>query len=402
MTDSLAKRPALALAVTLAVQTLAALSQSTPAVLAPVIANELQIGAQHIGNFTGVLYIFAMLSGLVLSGRIEQIGALRFSQVAMWMCCAGLAVSAAGHALTFVVAAALIGVGYGLANPTAASILGRHAPAHRRGLLFSIKQTGVPLGIALAGLMVPLALDLAGWRVTLLVSASLCAACALALQPSARVFDRDKKAVSDSAANSPFAPLLSVLGNPLQRLLALTSLVYACTQVCFLVFLVAYLTLQLQVSLGFAAFVLATAQLASVFGRPLWGWLGDRCGQPGILLGLLGPASGVACLLLGTLSADASAARIVATAMLCGLTAVGWNGVFFAELVRHARVSEVATLTGGVQFMTFGGAMTGPVLFALAISLGASYGTTFVMLSALPFLAGVVLLCKLGSFTQHQ
>ncbi len=389
----LTRQPLLALSVTLAVQTLAALSQSTPAVLAPVIAQELGIGAQHIGNFTGVLYIFAMISGLLLSSRVESFGALRFSQMAMLLCGAGLAISAAGHAAGFVIAACLIGTGYGLANPTAASILGKHAPERHRGLLFSIKQTGVPLGIALAGLLAPLLLSLYGWRAALLLSAGLCVACALAIQPAARVFDRHRTAVA--VRKSPFAPLLSVLAHPVQRLLALTSFVYGCTQVCFLVFLVAFLTLQLQMSLAFSAFALAAAQLAGVIARPFWGWLGDRSGEPGRLLGALGIAAGCACLLLGTLPVEASSFRVVATVMFCGFTAVGWNGVFFAELVRHAKLSEVATLTGGVLFMTFGGAMTGPVLFAMSISLGASYAAAFVMLSTLPVVAGTVLLVRL-------
>jgi MFS family permease len=395
--SDLTPRPLLALSVTLAVQTLAALSQSTPAVLAPVISQELSIGAQHIGNFTGVLYIFAMLSGLVLSARIESFGALRFSQLAMLVCSVGLAVSTVGHTWAFVVAACLIGVGYGLANPTAASILGRHAPRRHRGLLFSIKQTGVPLGIALAGLLVPAVLAAYGWRAALLLSAGLCALCALAIQPSAAVFDRARSRATDG--KSPFAPLMSVLANPIQRLLALTSLIYGCTQVCFLVFLVAFLTLQLNMTLGYSAFALAAAQLASVIARPFWGWLGDRTGEPGRLLGALGIAAGCACCLLGTMPPDASAFRVIATVMFCGLTAVGWNGVFFAELVRHAELSEVATLTGGVQFMTFGGAMTGPVLFALSISLGASYATTFIMLSVLPVIAGAVLLHTLWNKT---
>ena len=61
-------------------------------------------------------------------------------------------------------AALAIGIAYGLPNPAASIVLARHAPADRRGLFFSIKQTGVPIGVALAGLLMPPGLVTLGWR----------------------------------------------------------------------------------------------------------------------------------------------------------------------------------------------------------------------------------------------
>ena len=49
------------------------------------------------------------------------------------------------------IAALAIGAGYGLPNPSASMILAQHAPPHRRGLFFSIKQTGVPIPQAIYG-----------------------------------------------------------------------------------------------------------------------------------------------------------------------------------------------------------------------------------------------------------
>jgi len=178
------RRPWLALAVTLAVQTLSALSQSAPAILAPVLAAELGVGAQQIGNFTGLLYIFAMSSGLLLSGYIGRFGALRFSQISMLFCAAGLLACTAGNIIAIVFGAIIIGIGYGLTNPTAAVILGRNVADHNRGLLFSLKQTGVPLGIAIGGLIVPALLAAFSWRGALICCAAICVLCAFSLQPT--------------------------------------------------------------------------------------------------------------------------------------------------------------------------------------------------------------------------
>jgi MFS family permease len=386
------RRPWLALTVTLAVQTLAALSQSAPAVLAPVLAAELNVGAQQIGNFTGVLYIFAMLSGLLLTSYIGRYGALRFSQIAMLMSAVGLLACTAGHLFAVALGAMAIGVGYGLANPTAAAILGRNVAPANRGLLFSIKQTGVPLGIAISGLIVPLILAAYGWRAALICCAIFCVICALSMQPASAIFDDKVHRTSSPSANKLLSPLYRVWHNHQQRQLALASLAYASTQVCFLVFLVTYLTLEHGLDLAVAASVLAAAQVASVGARPFWGWMADRWGSPGTLLGLLGIAMFAACIVLATLQKDSAALVYFAAATLCSVTAVAWNGVFYAELVRIAPQSELAAVTGGTQFFTFGGAMAGPVLFSLCVSVTGSYRLAFLLLPLLALCAGIMLL----------
>lgn len=395
MNNSVQKRPWLALTVTLAVQTLAALSQSTPAVLAPVLAAELGVGAQQIGYFTGVLYIFAMLSGLLLSGFIDRVGALRFSQIAMLLCAAGLLACTAGNIPAILIGAVCIGIGYGLANPTAAAILGRNVAAENRGLLFSIKQTGVPLGIAAAGLLVPAVLAFYSWRAAIFCSVALCVICAIFLQPAVATFDQHINRNKTPHVSGLFTPLVKVWRNALQRQLALISLAYASTQVCFLVFLVSYLTIEHGLSLAVAASVLAAAQLASVVARPFWGWVADRWGEPGKLLGILGIAMFIACMVLATLPAASKSGVYFMAAALCSVTAVAWNGVFYAELVRISAQDELATVTGGMQFFTFGGAMVGPVVFSLCVSATGSYWLAFILLSVFSLLAGITLLWNL-------
>lgn len=75
--------------------------------------------------------------------------------------------------------------------------------------------------------------------------------------------------------------------------------------------------------------------------------------------------------------------------MLCALTAVGWNGVFFAELARVAPPGGLAAATGTTQFMTFCGGMSGPVIFSEAISHGAAYGVAFQGLALVPLAAAL-------------
>ena len=70
---------------------------------------------------------------------------------------------------------------------------------------------------------------------------------------------------------------------------------------------------------------------------------------------------------------------------------MGWNGVFFAELARRSAPSEMATVAGATQFITFFGSMTGPVVFGEILRHGGSYSMAYLVLAALPVVAGVMM-----------
>ncbi len=182
-------RPGAALGSTLLVQMLASLVLTAPSVLAPAVAPTLGFGPERVGMFVGVAYLAAMLSGLGSGGWVIRIGAVRLSQIAMLACACGTAATVAGLPVLLGVAALIIGAGYGMINPAASSLLARHAPPANRSLFFSIKQTGVPLGVALAGLLFPWGLHTIGWRPSIIVAGVVCVAMALLLRPMVKLLE---------------------------------------------------------------------------------------------------------------------------------------------------------------------------------------------------------------------
>lgn len=392
-------RPVLALGATLSVQTLGSMVLTVPSVIAPVVAPTLGVGAERVGLFVGAAYFAAMLSGLASGGWSARIGAVGISQAAMLVCALGAWAATAGVPTALLVAALLIGAGYGLINPASTSLLGRHAPLARRGLFFSIKQTGVPLGVALAGLAMPWGLVAIGWRPSVVLAGAACGLLALALWPAATRLE-PHRASARAAPAAPRAPaaagevpgLRAVLRHgPLLRL-SLMSFAFAFTQLCFVTFLVSYLHLALGRPLAFAAGVLASAQVISTVTRIGWGHVADRWVDPATLLGALGLAMAASCVGLGLLPATASGTAIAVAATACAATAMGWNGVYFSELARHAAPDQVAAMAGASQFLTFSGSMAGPVVFAEIIRHGGSYAGAYVGLAALPAAAGVMML----------
>jgi MFS family permease len=383
-------------------------------VLAPVVAGELGVGAQHVGWLISLAYLTAMVAGLGAGSLSQRWGPVRISQAALAAAACAAALFALGHPVALFAGAVVLGVAYGLPNPTAAEILSRHAPVHRRGLFFAIKQTGVPLGVAAAGAILPLLLHGLNWSATLMVVAVAIAAAALAIGPSRMRLETaadqasgGTAALADDHATPParsrpdlagvmrdrvVAPLREVLDDPRTRRLAVASLVFALTQVSFLTFLVSLLKVEHGFSLALAASLLSASQAASVIGRIGWGHAADRWFDPTRLLGALGVAMGLAVLLLALAPADAPAGLMLVLTVICAVTVVGWNGVFFADLVRLVPPERVARATGATQFLTFMGGVGGSALFAAAVSLSGSYSSAFVALAALPALTGLVLL----------
>jgi MFS family permease len=77
-----------------------------------------------------------------------------------------------------------------------------------------------------------------------------------------------------------------------------------------------------------------------------------------------------------------------------GATAVGWNGVFLAEVARLAPEGRVAIVTGGTQFFTFAGVLLGPPVFGAIVSASGHYGSGFIFLAILPLATGLGLFAR--------
>ncbi|MDP3084296.1 MAG: MFS transporter, partial [Rubrivivax sp.] len=178
---------------------------------------------------------------------------------------------------------------------------------------------------------------------------------------------------------------------PVLRRLSLTSLAYALTQQTFVTFLVSLLNLTLGWTLAAAAAVLALSQLVSTGARIAFGAVADRWMAPSWLLVWLGVAMSASCLALAALSPASPAVVVVAAALFCAATAMGWNGVFFAELAAQVPRQDMARVSGATQFFTFGGGMIGPLLFGESVRAGASYAQGYAVLALVPALAALAL-----------
>ncbi|NLF02631.1 MAG: MFS transporter, partial [Anaerolineales bacterium] len=186
---------AIPLATTLAVQALVSMAALTAPVLAPEAGAALGMPATLVGVFVALIYVGAMLSSLAAGDLVGRFGAIRVSQVCLLLCGAGLALTTMGSAPIMAASALLIGVGYGPVTPASSHILARTTPPHLMGFMFSLKQTGVPIGGALAGGLVPGAALIWGWQGAALAVGGACLLTAVLAQPIRAGFDADRDPV---------------------------------------------------------------------------------------------------------------------------------------------------------------------------------------------------------------
>src|SRR6516164_2511800 len=141
----------------------------------------------------------------------RSFGAERVCQTALVMAAIGLALNSLALVAATVAAVIFIGAAQGPINPASAHILSQRVPREWFGTVFSLKQTGVPIGFALAGVIFPALLELAGWRGASLIAAGMLLASAVIVEPLRPSLDA--VAVAAKTSNSIWRSFQFVLGH---------------------------------------------------------------------------------------------------------------------------------------------------------------------------------------------
>ena len=383
-----------ALGATLAIQIFVSLAAATPAVLAPALAPDLGLTPQWIGVFVGLLYAGAMLGSLVCGGLIARWGAIRLSQVCVVVCATAIAAVALvpqAAAPLLIGIAFFMGVGYGPITPASSDVLARTTPPAQMALTFSLKQTGVPAGTALAGALMPAAALALGWRGALAAVAVVGLAVAIAAQPSQRLLDAPHRATGQFSLAGILGPLAMVMRVPALRELSFLGLAFAAVQISLTSFLVLFLHQTLNWSLISSGLALTCATVGAMSGRILWGLIADRTGSPRKVLAALGTAACLCGLALSLSTPQWPTPVLLALVGVYGATAIGWNGVQLAEIARLAPAKTAGAITGASGFVTFAGVVIGPPAFAALTAVSGSYRAGFTAAALVSGLAATLL-----------
>ncbi|MFO1190245.1 MAG: MFS transporter [Alphaproteobacteria bacterium] len=380
------------LAATLSIQAVITMASYVVPVLAPAAAPDLGINASSAGYYTSLLYLLATTSSLLSPTIVARYGALRVSQVALLIVGAALAMSAGNLVVLMVASAIVLGIGYGPPSPASTHILAKFTPPQHANFVFSIKQIGVPLGGALAGLIVPPLVLAHGWQAAILIVAAVPIVLIAIIQPLRRSYDEDRDETARLFRGGLLAPLWIVLKHPELRWLAIFGLFGASAQLCFSAILVVYLVERLDYSLVFAGSALATLQMTGAVSRPIMGWIADRYVAPNYLLGGLGLLLAGMAVLFTFLDARWPVPAVFFACFLVGIAASSWTGLIIAEMTRISGPKQAGVTAGGMFFCMFGGIIIGPSGFALAVSTTGGYVAPYIGVAVLMVIASLPVL----------
>ncbi len=380
------------LIITLAVQVQASLVVFTPPILAPVAQHDVGVSAAAVGLVMALIYVSSVPAALVSGKVIGRLGAIRVSQLCILFSSAGMALMAIPNPWVIAAGALIIGIGYGAVTPASSTVLADKAPLGMRSLIFSIKQTGVPIGGAIAGALVPFLIISIGWQYAAISIALIGVAVIAAAQPIQRGIDSSQPHRQVASGTGLLEPLRMVFSHARLRELAISSFAFSGMQMCLGSYLVVLLIERAALTVAVAGGALSVAMIAGIFGRLFWGVLADYGLSARSVLGLLGLLMATGAMLMTLIDNTWTLGFIYLVCFLFGASAVGWNGVYLAEVAHIAPPGRAGSATGASLAMTYSGVVILPSLFWLVHALTDSYAPGFMLVGLLALWRGVVFL----------
>lgn len=356
------------------------LATAAPGTLAPELRTAFGFSRTEIGLLTSLVFVGAILSSRRAGRRTDQAGAapvLAAASVGLAVALVLAAIAPNGRA--FMATMLLLGLAYGAVNPPTNVIVAGSLARRRRGFFLSLKQSGVPLGALLAGVLLPPAAVAFGWRAALLLAAAgslLVAASTVVLRGAGT------SGGADGPHSLPPGPRLEALA------LGFFGFVMAGIQWSFISYLTLFLTQRHGFALSLAGIALGVAQACGAAGRLTWGWLSDVPGRRVTIL--VGMAMLTSCS-LAALASGVGGELLWPIVAVSGFAIVGWNGAYHALLADRAGSDRVGRASGDALAVVYAGPVVLPPLIGLGVDATGSWGLSWLAAAGLVALAAATL-----------
>jgi MFS family permease len=381
-----ARQALVPLAAMFAVQTASSTGTLTLATMMPAVAPDVGIDARLVGGFAAIAYGCAAVTAFLSGDVVARLGTVRVCQLSLLVTAAGLALLPLALPWALVVGMVLIGASMGPLNAASAHVLARRVPSSWYSTVFTVKQTGVPIGFALAGALVPVLTAWLAWRGAAFAVAAGVAGVALLLQLLHRELESD---APTAQRRGLWQPMRLVFTHRQLRALALSGLLYVVAQHTFTFVIVTYLVERCGMALIEAGAILSASQIGGAMLRLAVGGLADHLRERFTLLGTLGLLIASGALATGAIDPAWPWPLIAGATILYGVCAVSWNGVSMGEFVRWSPPGAAAAVTAATTAIIFSGAVVGPTVFTVVVRGTDSYLAGFCIIAAAALVAGL-------------
>jgi MFS family permease len=135
---------------------------------------EFRISRGELGLLIGLSMVVGGACSPVVGVLTDRLGGRKALALTFALAGAGyLVLAGAGIYLVLMLAAFLAGISNGLTNPATNKLIATEVAPGSRGFITGTKQSGVQIGTALLGLLVPLGVIAWGWRITVVTVAAV-------------------------------------------------------------------------------------------------------------------------------------------------------------------------------------------------------------------------------------
>jgi predicted MFS family arabinose efflux permease len=163
-----------------AISLMAAMAASTSfgvvlGLLGTELLKEFRISRGQLGLLIGLSLVVGGLCSPVVGVLTDRLGGRKALALTFGLAGAGyLVMAGAGFYGVLLLASFVTGISNGLGNPATNKLIATEVKQGSRGFVTGTKQSGVQIGAALLGLLVPLGVIAWGWRATVVIVAGAC------------------------------------------------------------------------------------------------------------------------------------------------------------------------------------------------------------------------------------
>ena len=341
--------------------------------LAPLLQTDLDLSHFQIGLFISFYFMGAFFFSVPMGWLVDKIGV--YWTMPLGQLIVGSFILSLSFADSFEVLCILLflgGMGHAAINPATAKVVMAWIPLKRRATAMGVKQTGVPIGGALAASTLP-ALALAfGWRGAFVMAGAVSLASVVLCF---MLYRRPSYPKDQGRPITMSFSFVDVFKNRDLMLLSVLMIPFLMLQSSLETYLVLFCHDYLLYSIITAGYVLAITNIGAVTGRLTWGPISDIFwgAKRKVVLMIIGGISSLMCLAFAVLSEHVSMWVVGALALVFGSCAIGWNGmylIFAAELAGRGREGRALGLSLTIAFV---GHLIGPPLFGRIVDLSGTY-----------------------------
>ncbi|SDO72104.1 MFS transporter [Halobacillus aidingensis] len=343
--------------------------------LGVLIGEDFELSKAQVGLLPSALFIGQALASVPAGFMVDRLG----SRILL-LCvafCTGLSfmgLTLHSYYWLLLVLIGIGGVGYGAMHPTTNRGIVYWFEQKRRGTAMGIKQMGITLGSALAGLiLLPMAVTY-GWRPVLFIAAVLLVGAGMLSYFQYR--DHEQAGQHEKQSLKKFyASLWSMTKNKPLLYVSLSALCLNGSQMTLNTYIVFYSHEKLNISLYLAGILFVVSEVSGSLGRVGWGVISDRFfdGRRIVILLVIAVLTILSSTTVALVPETTGFVTMIPIVAVFGFAISGFNGIWMNVASELVPKEKSGLATGFSIMLGSMGVIIIPPLFGLMVDVSGGY-----------------------------